>query len=150
MSFSNLCSHGVTPKITFYIPRNSTYENAYRPEEVESGEDKWIAAELLLQKVICIFAYLCEITLWEKLNIFVSVLYFFSKYLSIPWKLSSLKHRKNFSSKVNILSRDVRIFFRYLKNFVYFSLLFSPEALKLFREVPIVKHCIRRREKSHT
>jgi len=40
VSFSNLCSHGVTPKITFYIPRNSTYENAYRPEEVESGEDK--------------------------------------------------------------------------------------------------------------
>jgi hypothetical protein len=37
--FSNLSSHGGTPKITFHVPRNFTYENVYRPEEVESGED---------------------------------------------------------------------------------------------------------------
>jgi hypothetical protein len=35
----NLSSHGGTPKITFHVPRNSTYENVYKLEEVESGED---------------------------------------------------------------------------------------------------------------
>jgi hypothetical protein len=113
-----------TPKITFHIPRNSTYENVYRPEEVESVEGNWIAAELLPLKVICRIEYMSvRLRCKKKWNIFVSVLYYlvFLKYQSIQWKWSLLKHQINFSSKVNTVSRDIWNFGRYLKNVVYFS-----------------------------